>query len=115
MKDFFEPPTSMAEEEREALRAFFDLYREGSFYDCHDVLEALWLEMGARRRSFYQGLLQCAVARHHAENGNLHGAGILYRDGTRKLEPYRPEFLGVDVEGFLEGLRGALPGEVTQE
>ncbi|MCA9439520.1 MAG: DUF309 domain-containing protein [Candidatus Omnitrophica bacterium] len=105
----FNPNPGENQEEHEALRRFFELYREGRFYECHDVLEALWLDMGARRRTFYQGLLQCAVARHHAEKGNLHGARILHRDGTAKLELYRPEFMGVDLEGFLKDLKDHLP------
>ncbi len=110
---FLNPELPEDEREKEALRIYFELYDQGKFYECHDVLEELWLEMGARRRSFYQGMLQCAVARHHAGNGNLHGAKILYHDGTAKLEPYRPEFMGVDLEEFLKELREGLPGDVV--
>lgn len=108
-----EPDLPEDEREMAALRIYFDLYVRGNYYECHDVIEELWLEMGARRRTFYQGLLQCAVARHHAEKGNLHGARILYRDGTAKLEPYRPKYMGVDVEKFIEELKEGLPVEVV--
>lgn len=99
-------------EEEAALRIFFQHYSRGEFYECHDVLEDLWLSMGARRRTFYQGLLQASVARLQAERGNHRAAGILYRECSEKLKPYRPNFMGVDLEGFLAELEANLPNSV---
>ena len=104
-----DPNLPQDEKEQEAIRIYFDLYRKGEFYECHDVMEEIWFETFNEKRRFFQGLLQCAVARYHWGNENLHGAQVLYREGTKKLEPYRPRFLGVDLEAYLAELDEALP------
>ena len=104
-----DPSLSEEEKEKEAIRIYFDLYRKGDFYECHDVMEEIWFETFGKKRLFFQGLLQCAVARFHFGNDNLHGAQVLYREGTRKLEPFRPEFLGVDLEAYLGEIKQVLP------
>jgi predicted metal-dependent hydrolase len=108
-----DPSLSQKEKESLALRLFFELYRKGEFYDCHDILEEIWFDSHGENKIFFQGLLQCAVARLHHERDNLHGAHILYRDGTAKLEAFRPEFLGVDLELFLKELADSLPSSIT--
>ncbi|MBI3320938.1 MAG: DUF309 domain-containing protein [Candidatus Omnitrophica bacterium] len=78
------------------------LYNHHRFFECHDVLERLWLQAEGRARDFYKGLIQAAVAFHHWSGGNPGGAMSLYRSSSRYLRKYRPEFLGVDVDGFLQ-------------
>ena len=65
------------------------------------MLEQLWLKTDGRPRDFYKGLIQAAVACYHWSRGNPGGAMSLYRSSHRYLRRYRPECLGVDVEGFL--------------
>ena len=77
------------------------LYNHHRFFECHEVLEQLWLKTIGRPRDFYKGLIQAAVAFHHWSRGNLAGAMSLYRSSSRYLRRYLPDFLGVDVEGFL--------------
>ena len=43
----------------------------GQFYACHDTLEALWIEALEPEKTFYQGILQIAVALYHLENENV--------------------------------------------
>ena len=66
------------------------------------MLERLWLESAGRPRDFYKGLIQAAVACSHWSRGNAAGAKSLYRSSSRYLRKYRPEFLGVNVEDFLQ-------------
>ncbi len=61
----------------------------------------MWLSATGRERNFYKGLIQAAVACYHWSRGNLGGAMSLYRSSSRYLNTYSPEYLGVDVEGFL--------------
>jgi len=77
------------------------LYNHHRFFECHEVLERLWLDTEGRARDFYKGLIQAAVAHYHWSRGNQAGAMSLYRSSSRYLRRYRPAFLGVDVEGFL--------------
>lgn len=98
--------------EIDGIQAFFRLFDQGHYHESHDVLEDLWRDTPGPERRFFQGLLQCAVALHHWGNGNLHGARILYHEGTLKLQPFRPNFFGVDIEAFIARVDGMLPSLV---
>lgn len=45
-----------------------DLFNQGAYYDCHDVLESLWNEAEDPTRTLIHGILQCAVGLHHLFN-----------------------------------------------
>ena len=109
-----EPDLPLEEREARAIRLYLDLYRKGKFYECHDVMEEIWFETDREKKRFFQGLLQCAVCRHHWGNGNRRGAAILYREGVEKLASYRPVFLGVDLDAFISELSQALPDDLAR-
>ena len=71
------------------------------FFESHEAWEELWADEQGPARKFYQGLIQVAVALHHFGNGNLRGARKLYASSRGYLEPYRPWYLGLDLEKFL--------------
>ena len=66
------------------------------------MLERLWLASEGRPREFYKGLIQAAVAVYHWSRGNRNGALSLFRTSSQYLRKYRPAYLGVDVETFLQ-------------
>jgi hypothetical protein len=72
------------------------------FFESHEVWEELWTDCQGPSRKFFQGLIQAAVALHHFGNGNLPGAKKLYYGAKGYLEPFRPRFEGLDVDGFIE-------------
>lgn len=84
---------------------------EEDYYECHEVMEHLWLEEG--RSPLYQGMLQVAVGLHHHQNNNISGAIKLFSAGIQKLKQY-PEVvdqLGIDLqelihlsENYVQGL-----------
>ncbi|MBN3963054.1 DUF309 domain-containing protein [Nostoc sp. NMS8] len=76
-------------------------FNSGEFYACHDTLEALWIEAGEPEKSFYQGILQIAVALYHLENRNWRGAVILLGEGSNRLRRYPSSYGGVDVDELL--------------
>ncbi|URR35953.1 DUF309 domain-containing protein [Thermosynechococcus sp. HN-54] len=76
-------------------------FNSGEFYACHDTLEALWMEASEPERTFYQGLLQIAVACYHLSRGNQRGAMLLLGEGRRRLEQSDPDFYGLDLAAFL--------------
>ena len=45
-------------------------FNAGQYYACHDTLEALWIEAAEPEKTFYQGILQIAVALYHLSNHN---------------------------------------------
>ena len=77
------------------------LFNHRRFFECHEVLERLWLETKGRDKDFYKGLIQAAVAFHHWSRRNPAGAMSLYRSSSTYLKKYAPAHAGVDVVGFL--------------
>ena len=76
-------------------------FNQQDFYTCHDILEALWMEANEPQRSFYQGILQIAVAFYHHGNRNLRGAIVLLGEGIGRLSRYQPDYAGIEVTKLL--------------
>lgn len=79
-------------------------FNHGEFFECHEVLEALWMAEPGPDKLFYQGLIQVAVAFHHLLNDNYRGAAVLLSQGAEKLRRYLPAHKGIDLEKFLAAL-----------
>jgi uncharacterized protein len=88
---------SLGEQFRQGVQEF----QQGQFYECHDTLEALWIEAQEPNKTFLQGVLQISVACYHLSNQNWKGAVILLGEGIRRLSSYRPEYAGLDVEYLI--------------
>jgi predicted metal-dependent hydrolase len=84
----------------ERYRKFFDLFNERDFYECHEVLEDLWMEVSDESRPYYQGLIQTATAFYHLENGNFSGARKLFTSGLNYLEPYPDRYMAFDLGSY---------------
>lgn len=74
------------------------------FFEAHEVWEELWADVQGPARRFYQGLIQSAVCLHHFGNGNTGGARKLYHGCRSYLDEYVPQFMGLNLEVFLEQL-----------
>jgi predicted metal-dependent hydrolase len=88
-----------------------DLYQKGiehfnahEFFECHEVLEELWLQNPGKDKLFYQGIIQMAVAFYHYENANYQGALKLLQGSINKLTSYLPEHRGIDVQRLIAQL-----------
>ncbi|GGN91253.1 DUF309 domain-containing protein [Saccharibacillus kuerlensis] len=84
--------------------------RDRDYFECHEVLEELWLERG--RDPLYSGLLQIAVALYHFRNGSvthaynkIEGARKMMRSAVRKLSDYPPDALGIRLDRLTEHAR----------
>ncbi len=77
-------------------------FNTGQYYDCHDTLEALWIEATEPEKTFYQGILQIAVALYHLGNNNLRGAAILLGEGSNRLRRYPSDYGDIDVDELLD-------------
>ena len=82
-----------------ALAAFVGLFNEEAFWESHEVLEASWRNSGS---DFYHGLILFASALVHIQRGNAHGILAQLEKAGRYLEPYRPAYLGIDLEPLLQ-------------
>ena len=77
------------------------LFNEEEFFEAHDVWEELWSESLGDEKRFLQGLIQASVSLFHFGNDNFGGARKLYDTCRQKLDPYRPNFMGIDLDTFL--------------
>ena len=103
----------ITEEEALALETGIREFNEGFYFEAHDTLEEAWHGIRGAHRAFYHGLIQMATGFYHLTGGNLKGAESQLSAGLRKLHPFCPACLGVDVaalvrevEGVLERMRG---------
>jgi predicted metal-dependent hydrolase len=80
------------------------LFNEGNFFECHDVIEELWLETPPDdpHRNLYKGVIQAAAAIYQFKRGILSGAMGLYKSSTGYLSRYLPSALGLDVQRFIQ-------------
>jgi len=77
-------------------------FNQGEYYACHDTLEALWMEAIEPDKTFYQGVLQIAVALYHLQNLNWQGAVTLLGEGIYRLRHYQPDYGEVDVTDLIQ-------------
>lgn len=85
-----------------ALVAGIAQFNAREFYECHETLEAIWLEERGPIRGLYQGILQVGVAFYHLGRGNFRGATSLLETGITHLGGFRPDCLGVAVERLID-------------
>ncbi len=85
---------------------FFEKFNEGEYYECHDLLEEIW--MTEKNNKFLQGMLQVAVAIYHFQNGNIRGAKMLFNSATNYLIPYQPRYWDLDIEPVLQYIQTAI-------
>ena len=79
-----------------------ELFNQGRFFDCHEVLEKIWMIEGDPQKKFYQGIIMVAMAFYRFEKKVYSGAAELLKLRRQPLEKFRPSYFGVDVEKMLE-------------
>ncbi len=88
-----------------SLERGIELFNNGEFYECHEVLEDVWRAETGARKLFLQAIIHFAVALYHEDRRNPSGATGQLRKGIAKLAPYVPEFDGIDTSRlFNDGL-----------
>lgn len=80
-----------------SLRRGIDLFNAREYYQCHEVLEDVWMTEVAPRKLFLQSIIHLAVAYYHLGRGNNTGGVRQLRRAVRKLENYLPEYEGVNT------------------
>ena len=88
------PPSPLPE----ALLEFVALFNRGAYWESHELLEGPWRE---GRSEFYHGLILYASAFVHVQRGNPRGIVAQLEKAERHLAPYRPAYLGLDVNELL--------------
>jgi uncharacterized protein len=90
-----------------------DHFNRQDYFESHEVWEDLWIEETGSARQFYKGLIQAAVALHHLNHGNTHGAKKLLAGSEHYLNPYRSRYMGLDVDSFLRSMNFCVNDAVT--
>ena len=69
-----------------SMRRGIDLFNQKKYWDCHEVLEEIWLEEVSNIRYIFWAVIQVAVALHHCEQKNLTGARSMMAKAREKLK-----------------------------
>jgi predicted metal-dependent hydrolase len=76
---------------------YIELFNERDFYDCHEVLEDLWLDNDGPDRRFYQGLIHLASAFLLLMRGKFRGSRSRFASTLVYLAEYPEHFHGLDL------------------
>ncbi|MBK7599056.1 MAG: DUF309 domain-containing protein [Acidobacteria bacterium] len=80
------------------------------FYECHEVLEEIWLRAEGTEREFLHALIQAAAALHHDQRGNLKGAEGVFTRAKRNFDSLPRIVMRLDIPGFVCLLEDYLAG-----
>ena len=81
------------------------LFNRREYFECHEVLEAIWHETEGEEKTFHESLIRFATGFHLRLNRrNRQGAINLLTQGLMKIETYRPVYLGIDVARLYEDM-----------
>lgn len=85
----------------DAFKEGIQLFNSQKFFECHEVLETLWLKAQGDEKVFLQGIIQVAAAFHHFSRGNPAGTQSLLEEGCNKLGRFGDTRSGLDLAGLL--------------
>lgn len=95
-------PDLVPEERRRLLREGIDLFNSARFYQAHEAWETVWRSTTPDPKELLQGLIQVAVAMvHHLDRGRPAVARRVLAKGRRRIEPFAPAALGLDLRQLL--------------
>jgi predicted metal-dependent hydrolase len=96
----------MATEDWQEFEHGVQLFNSGKFWHSHEAWEEVWRRHDEDERVFLQGIIQLAAA-YHQLVGRKSFKGMMnnFDKAYAKLEVFRPEYLGVQVDPLLEAIR----------
>jgi formylglycine-generating enzyme required for sulfatase activity len=90
------------------FREGIELFNRRKFFECHEVLEEIWMPSVEPERRFLQSLIHFAVGFYHHRRGNPVGATRQLNKGLRKISGYLPEWGGLRTAGIEQEVRRCL-------
>jgi hypothetical protein len=85
----------------ERFAAGATLFNRRAYFESHEVWEELWRAADGEEKKFLEAMIQVAAALHlRFERGGGRGTRNLLVQAIVRLEDFRPERFGVDVERF---------------
>lgn len=104
-----------SDEHTENFNHGIELFNKREFYDCHEILEAVWKKQAEPERQLTQGIIQIAVAYYHALRGNKAGAIKLLTRGIPRVKPFLPGTAGLLLDQFLKDVESDLTSLLSSE
>ena len=92
-----------------------DLFNAGSWWECHEALESLWLAAGIHSEAGHvlQAEIQCAAAHLKTGMGSPRGAMRLHDQSLRHARWSGSRKLGLDLDAMVRDTRAYIPVEKT--
>jgi uncharacterized protein len=87
--------------QREKFEKGVELFNSRHFFECHDVIEEIWMEWTGSDRTFFQGIIHIAVGFYHLDNENYRGSRSQLSKGIAKLQRFQPAYYGIELKSFL--------------
>lgn len=89
-------------ERRRLIARGVELFNRGAWFECHEAFEEVWRSTTPEPRDLWQGLIQVAVALHHAlDRGRPDVGRRVLAKGRRRLGRLRSPCRGIDVAALL--------------
>ena len=100
-------------QESEKYLYAIDLFNYQYFWEAHEVLEGLWIEIGRETPTgvFVQGIIQVSAALLKEVQSSHKGALRLANKGLLKLNSKSGVFLGVRIDSFTAKVKSFLAGK----
>jgi len=77
------------------------LFNSGRFFEAHEALETLWLQVQGDEKLFLHGVIQVAAAFHHYQRQNFQGFSSLLQKGSAKLTRFSGTYYGLNIQDLL--------------
>jgi len=85
-----------------------EMFKEGLFFEVHEMLEELWSNTFTEEREFLQSLIQIGVAFYHRDNFNQRGYVLLLENALELLEKYDGVICGINIAALKENIKKAM-------
>jgi predicted metal-dependent hydrolase len=98
-------PDLAPEERRRLLLEGIDHFNAARFFEAHEAWETVWRSTTPEPKELLQGLIQVAVGMvHHLDRGRPAVARRVLAKGRRRIAPFAPVALGLDLVELLAGV-----------
>ena len=99
-------PELEPEERRRLLLLGVELFNAARFFEAHEAWEEVWRSTTPQPKGLLQGLIQIAVGMvHHLDRRRPEVARRVLAKGRRRIEPWSPAALGLDLDDLLASVR----------
>lgn len=97
-------PLELNDQEWKEYIHALELFNSKYFWECHEVLEDIWMIKQPPLKTFLQGIIQAAAAFYHVLGENPKGAIKLMQDSLNKFQSFDDLHLGLNVAALKESL-----------